>query len=65
MKNKDKYNLTELSIKPMYKVNGCGKKIEDDYTFNVYINGELIARDIKAKKNTLYYLMEWLESEAE
>lgn len=49
----------------MYKVNGCGKKIEDDYTFNVYIKGELIARDIKAKKNTLFYLMEWLESEAE
>lgn len=64
MKNKDKYNLEHLDIKPRYQINGCGKKITSAFTFDIYCQGELVAKGIKAKEHILPSLLKWLEEES-
>lgn len=61
MKNKDKYDLRLIKVKPKYMVSGCGKRITDNFTFDVYYKSERVAKDIKAKKSTFEYFMQWLE----
>ena len=63
MKNKDKYDLREIVVKPYYKVCGCGKKLTDNFTFDVVYQGKVVGKGIKAKEKPFKYLMEWLEEE--
>lgn len=63
MKNKDKYDLRLLTVRPKYMVSGCGKKLTDNFMFDIYIGNDRVATDIKAKHNSFSYLMEWLEQE--
>ena len=63
MKNKDKYDLTRLQVRPKYMVNGCGRKITGRFTFDILYDNEVIERDVKAKDSIFPYLMKWLEKE--
>lgn len=63
MKNKDKYDVRLLVIRPKYMVSGCGKKITDNFTFDIYYQGKRVAKDIKAKQGTGKYFLEWLEAD--
>lgn len=63
MKNKDKYDLRYITIKPKYMINGCGKKIKDNFTFDIYYYDEVVAKDIIAKERAFKYFMRWLEQE--
>ena len=64
MKNKDKYDLRKILVKPKYKVNGCGKKITSKFLIDIYYDYEMVANDVEAKENILPSLMRWLEEEA-
>lgn len=64
MINKDRYILTELSLIPRYKVNGCGKKITSAFDVDVF-HMEHKVGTFRAKENILPYLMIWLEKEEE
>jgi len=64
MKNKDKYDLTKLTIKPKYMVTGCGKRLTRKYWINIYQDNKLIAKDVECKEHTLPALMSWLEEES-
>lgn len=63
MKNKDKYNLQLLEVKPKYQINGCGKRITSVFTFDICYEGVIVAQGIKAKEHILPSLMRWLEEE--
>lgn len=65
MKNKAKYNLEFITIKPKYMITGCGKRITDNFTFDIYYRDKVIAKNIKAKDTWFNYLMKWLEGESE
>lgn len=65
MKNKDKYDLRFIVVKPYYKVCGCGNKLTDDFTFDVHYKDKVVAKGIKAKEKPFKYLMEWLEQDTE
>ena len=62
MKNKDKYDLTKLSVHELFQVNGCGKKIPSSREVQIMSKGETIAK-IKTQESLLYTLMRWLEQE--
>lgn len=62
MKNKDKYDLRVLDYRVSWNINGCGKKIEDSRTINIY-NEEQLLHSKKTEKSLINYVMEWLESE--
>lgn len=64
MKNKEKYDLRYITLKPKYKVTGCGKRITDSFTFDIYFKEEKIAQDIKAKDKMFNYFLEWLEEKS-
>lgn len=61
MKNKDKYDLRYISLKPKYMIGGCGYPLKDNFTFDIYYQDELIAKDIKAKESMFKYFLNWLE----
>lgn len=64
MKNKDRYDLTQLNITASYLTNGCGKKIEgmryltikdgDKVLLSEMVNGKPIERFVR-----------WLEEDGE
>lgn len=60
MKNKDKYDLTELSITEAFQVDGCGKKIPSSRMVCIMKRGEELAQ-IKTEESMLYTLLRWLE----
>ena len=63
MKNKNKYDLTKLMIKPKYRLNGCGKKITSRFWIDIYYDNELVEKNVQANENILPALMKWLEKE--
>lgn len=64
MKNKDKYDLRKILVKPKYNINGCGKKITSKFFIDIYYDYEIVAKDIVAKENILPALLKWLEEES-
>lgn len=64
MKNKDKYLLTELSIKPKYMIDGCGRKVTKRYRLDIIYRDKVIAKNIIANDNPYTELMKWLEEES-
>lgn len=63
MKNKDKYDLRKIMVKPKYNITGCGKKIVNKFWIDIYYDYELVAKDVEAKEHILPALMKWLEEE--
>ena len=63
MKNKDKYNLRKITIKPKYNINGCGKKITSKFWIDVYYDYELVAKNVVAKEHILPAILWWLEED--
>ena len=63
MKNKNKYDLTKLSIHELFQVNGCGKKIPSSRTVQIKHRGQTIA-EVKTQDSLLFALMRWLEQES-
>ena len=63
VKNKEAYNLTELTIRPKYMTDGCGKKITSKFKFDILHNNKVIAKDLIARDSLYIYLMEWLEQD--
>lgn len=61
MKNKDKYDLTELSITEAFQVDGCGKKIPSSRMVCIMKRGTTLAQ-IKTEESMLYTLLRWLET---
>lgn len=64
MKNKDKYDLRKIMVKPKYNITGCGKKITSKFWIDIYYDYEIVARDIVAKDNILPALLRWLEDKS-
>lgn len=62
MKNKDKYDLSKLSVHELFQVNGCGKKIPSSRSVQIKHRGQTIA-EIKTQESMFYTLMRWLEQE--
>ena len=63
MKNKDKYDLRKIMVKPKYNIGGCGKKLTQKFWIDIYYDLELVARDVEAKEHILPALMGWLEQD--
>lgn len=63
MKNKDKYDLRKIIVKPKYQIGGCGKKLMNKYWIDIYYDCEKVASDVEVKKNILPALMRWLEND--
>lgn len=62
MKNKEKYDMTGISIYEQFKVDGCGKKIPSSRTVCIKNRGMTLA-EIKTEEAMLYTLLRWLEQE--
>ncbi len=65
MKNKDKYDLRKIIVKPKYNISGCGRKITNKYWIDIYYDCEKIAKDVEVKENILPALMRWLEKDGQ
>lgn len=62
MKNKDKYNLKDLSVILNWNINGCGRKIEDSREIIIKKNDEVIHQK-RTQENIICYVFDWLEKE--
>lgn len=62
MKNKDKYDLNNLSVDIGYLTNGCGKKIEGKLYITIKENGKRIRAE-ETNLKPIEYLFKWLETE--
>lgn len=63
MKNKDKYNLTDLTIEASYLIDGCGKKAKNMRYLTIKYNGQILLSELVHGKPS-ERLMEWLEEDA-
>lgn len=63
MKNKDRYDLTELDIKLSYMTNGCGKKIDNPVYITIQNKGNAVLEEA-TYDNPFRFLMKWLERES-
>lgn len=63
MKNKDKYDLRKIIVKPKYNITGCGKKITNKFWIDIYYDYVIVERDVEVRENILPALMMWLEKE--
>ena len=64
MKNKDKYDLTQIDIQLSYMTNGCGKKIDNPVYVKVIADGKPVLEDA-TYDNPFRFLMRWLEDDGE
>ena len=62
MKNKEKYDLNNLSVDVGYLTNGCGKKIDGKLYIAIKENGETIIAE-ETKMKPIEYVFKWLETE--
>lgn len=60
MKNKEKYDLTEIDCIVGWQVNGCGRKIESTREITISHKGKTLKKE-RTQKGLVPYLMEWLE----
>ena len=63
MKNKEKYDLTKLTVRSFYMVDGCGRKIDGKSRVDIEYDGELVASR-QTKENVIDCVFKWLEEEA-
>lgn len=64
MKNKDRYDLTTLSINGAYLTDGCGRKI-DGMRYLTIKDGENTLLSELVHGQTYKRFVEWLESESD
>lgn len=64
MANKDKYDLRELSVDIEYKVNGCGKKLENTRQIVIKYKGKTIQKK-QTMDAVIPYLLGFLEEDSD
>lgn len=63
MKNKERYDLTRLTIKPYYQSGGCGKKIEGKCRIDVIYEDKVVVLKEETKEAPVRFLLNRLEKE--
>lgn len=60
MKNKNKYNLKNISGKVVYNINGCGRQTKETRKVQILYNDKVV-KEVKTIDGLFQVVMEWLE----